>query len=92
LVNFGLEIHSIQGFVADYLAKRLKSSKLSAAAIEAKNDMKKHSSTMCEIVEICFTELNSSYSNILDYLEKTCESKKEDADWEGVPEKFKLYS
>jgi hypothetical protein len=70
----------------------LKSSKLSAAAIEAKNDMKKHSSTMCEIVEICFTELNSSYSNILDYLEKTCESKKEDADWEGVPEKFKLYS
>ena len=47
---------------------------------------------MHEIVEICFTELNSSYSNILDYLEKTCESKKEDADWEGVPEKFKLYS
>ena len=70
----------------------MKSSKLSAAAIEAKNDMKKHSSTMCEIVEICFTELNSSYSNILDYLEKTCESKMEDADWEGVPEKFKLYS
>ena len=54
--------------------------------------MKKHSSTMCEIVEICFTELTSSYSNILDYLEKTCESKKEDADWEGVPDKFKLYS
>jgi hypothetical protein len=78
--------------VADYLAKRLKSSKLSAAAIEAKNDMKKHSSTMCEIVEICFTELSNSYSDILDYLEKTCDTKKEDADWEGVPEKFKLYS
>ena len=54
--------------------------------------MKKHSSTLCEIVEICFTELSNSYSDILDYLEKTCESKKEDADWEGAPEKFKIYS
>jgi hypothetical protein len=48
--------------------------------------MKKHSSTLCEIFEICFTELSNSYSEIIDYLEKTCESKKEDSSWEGVPE------